>query len=49
MMSLNPAKTIRMDNEVGSIEIGKNADFTVLDKNLEVYMMIKNEKVGYKK
>lgn len=49
MMSLNPAKTIKMENEIGSIEIGKRADFTVLDKNLEVFMVIKDGKTGYKR
>jgi N-acetylglucosamine-6-phosphate deacetylase len=38
-----------MDKEIGSIEIGKCADFTVLDKNLEVYMVIKGGNVGYKR
>ena len=35
MMSLNPAKIIKMDDVIGSIEIGKNADFTILDKELQ--------------
>jgi len=34
-----------MENEIGSIEIGKRADFTVLDK----FMVIKDGNVGYKR
>ncbi len=49
MMCLNPAKIIKLDKEIGSIEVGKRADFTVLDKNLEVTMVIKGGNVGYKR
>lgn len=34
--SLTPAKVIRMDREIGSIEEGKAADFIVLDRALNV-------------
>lgn len=34
--TIAPAKAIRMDNEIGSIETGKKADFVVLDKDLNV-------------
>jgi predicted amidohydrolase YtcJ len=30
-ITLGPAFTLRMDDEVGSIEVGKRADFAVLD------------------
>jgi len=49
MMSLNPARIIKMEDEIGSIQVGKRADFTVLDENLEVLMVIKSGKAGYKR
>jgi len=33
MITLNAAKTLGIDDKVGSIEAGKLADFTILDKN----------------
>lgn len=30
--SLNPARAIKMDNEIGSIKVGKKADFIILDE-----------------
>ena len=35
-MTLNPAKEIRMEKEIGSLEVGKRADLVVLDDNLEI-------------
>lgn len=35
-MTLNPAKEIGMENEIGSIAVGKRADLVVLDENLEI-------------
>lgn len=32
----NPAKSIRMDNKIGSIDIGKDADIVVMDKDLNL-------------
>ena len=49
MMSLNPAKVIKMDDKIGSIEIGKNADFTILDKNLQVSKVVLAGKIVYKR
>lgn len=40
MMSLNPARVIKMDDKIGSIEIGKNADFTILDSELQVSKVV---------
>ena len=40
MGSLNPAKAIGISRNVGSIEIGKDADFTVFDKNFKVRLTI---------
>ena len=31
--TINPAKTLGMDKDVGSIEVGKLADLVVLDRN----------------
>lgn len=49
MMSLNPAKVLKMDDTIGSIEVGKNADFTVLDNNLEVEKVVLNGKIAYQR
>ncbi len=58
-VTINPAKALQMNNEIGSIEINKRADFSVFDtkeyadiiynvgRNLNV-MTIKNGKVIYK-
>ena len=35
-MTLTPAKEIGMDEEIGSIAVGKRADLVVLDENLEI-------------
>lgn len=40
MASLNPAKLVKLDKDFGSIEIGKRADFAVLDKNHKVVSSI---------
>ncbi len=47
MTSLNPAKVIRMDKHLGSIEIGKEANFAVLDESFKVLMTIVKGKVVY--
>jgi len=39
MASLNPAKVLGIDDEVGTIEVGKRADLVVLDDNLEIHMV----------
>lgn len=36
MASLSPAKAIGVDNMKGSIEIGKDADLILLDKNINI-------------
>lgn len=40
MMTVNPAKDIRVDDEIGSIKVGKSADLVILDKNLNVMKTI---------
>ena len=43
----NPAQNIGVLNERGTIEVGKRADLTVLDKNYEVLYTVVNGKVVY--
>jgi imidazolonepropionase-like amidohydrolase len=33
MVTINPAKQLKIDNRVGSIEVGKDADLTIYDKH----------------
>lgn len=39
-VSINPAKAIRVDKEVGSIEVGKMADMVVMDDQWNIKMVI---------
>ena len=44
--TLTPAKAIRMDDQIGSLDAGKWADFVVLDQDLQVKAVyINGEKV----
>lgn len=45
----NPAKNLGIYDKMGSIAVGKRADFTVLDENFEVLLTIRAGKVVYKK
>ncbi len=45
--TINPAKNLGVDNRKGSIEIGKDADFTVVDKDFNVYMTVCRGKIVY--
>lgn len=47
--SINPAKNLNVDGELGSIEVGKRASFVVLDKDFSVIMTIRDGKVIYEK
>lgn len=47
--TINPAKNLKIDNEVGSIKVGKNADLTVLDGEFEVLLTLRNGKTIYAK
>ena len=38
--TINPAKAIRVDDKTGSIAVGKSADIVVLDKDLEIKLVI---------
>ncbi|MDD4421713.1 MAG: N-acetylglucosamine-6-phosphate deacetylase, partial [Eubacteriales bacterium] len=45
MASLNPAKTLGIEGETGSISVGKYADITVLDRHLQVKYTLVNGKI----
>ncbi len=45
--TINPAKNLKMDNELGSIAVGKRADFTIINSNYDVLMTIRGGKVIY--
>ena len=42
MASLNPARLLGMDNEIGSIEVGKNADLVFVDDAFNVKQVMVN-------
>lgn len=46
--TINPAKNLGIDKEVGSIKVGKRADFTVLNERYEIIMTIRDGEVIYK-
>lgn len=45
--TINPARTLKIDQETGSIEVGKYADFTVLNAAYDVIMTIRGGKIIY--
>lgn len=45
----NPAKNLGLFDKIGSISEGKFADFTVIDKDVNVYMTIREGNIIYKK
>lgn len=47
--TINPAKNLNVFDKVGSIEIGKNADFAVLDKEFNVELTVRKGEVIYSK
>ncbi len=49
MASLNPAKTLGLDGQIGSIAIGKFADLVILDKDLNVCQTFINGKCEYER
>ena len=46
--TLNPAKNLGIDKEVGSIKVGKKADFTVLNDKYEVLLTVRDGNIIYK-
>ncbi len=49
MASINPARNLGVDKEMGSIALGKKANLTVLDKEYNVVMTIREGVVVYSK
>lgn len=49
MATINPAKNLKMENEIGSIKVGKKADFAIIDKDINVYKTIRDGEVVYSK
>lgn len=49
MATINPARNLGVDKEMGSIALGKKANLTVLDKDLSVVMTIREGNVIYKR
>lgn len=49
LASINPARSIKIDDRKGSIEIGKDADIAIFDENLNCYTTISNGKIIYQK
>ena len=47
--TINPAKNLNVFDKVGSIEVGKNADFAVLDKEFNVELTVRKGEVIYSK
>ncbi len=49
LATVNPAKNLGIFDTKGSIALGKDADFAVIDKDLNVYMTVSNGNIIYKK
>ena len=47
--TINPAKNLKIENKKGSIALGKDADFVIIDKDLNVYATYVNGKEVYRK
>jgi N-acetylglucosamine-6-phosphate deacetylase len=48
--TINPARTLKIDNEAGSIKVGKRADFAVIDaETYDVLYTVRGGKVVYQK
>jgi len=45
--SLNPAKAIKTDREIGSIEVGKKADIIIADGEFEIISTIIDGEIRY--
>jgi len=46
--SLNPAKALNEDAEIGSLEVGKRADIIIADEKFNIYMTILGGEIKYK-
>ncbi len=49
LATINPAKNLKVDHYLGSIKVGKRADFVVLDKDLNVVKTVREGKVIYER
>ena len=49
LASLNPAKSIKIDDKKGSLEIGKDADIAIFDDNMNCHLTIVEGQIVYKK
>lgn len=47
--TINPAKNLGLDDKIGSIKVGKNADFCVLDGEFNCLLTIRDGEIIYKK
>lgn len=45
----NPARSLNLFDEIGSIRVGKRADFAVLDRDFEVICTVRDGKIVYKR
>ena len=45
--TINPAKNLGLDNEIGSIKVGKRADFTVINENYDILYTVVGGKIVY--
>lgn len=49
LATINPARVLGIDNQKGSIALGKDADFAIIDKDYNVYMTVSNGRVVFDK
>jgi N-acetylglucosamine-6-phosphate deacetylase len=49
LATINPAKYIGVDNKKGTLDIGKDADITIIDDKLEIYYTLGKGKTLYEK
>lgn len=49
LATINPARVLEIDNQKGSIALGKDADFAIIDKYYNVYMTVSNGRVVFDK
>ena len=46
--TINPARSVGLDNEIGSLEVGKFADIVICDTELNIKYVIVDGKIIYK-
>lgn len=49
LATINQARVLGIDNQKGSIALGKDADFAIIDKDYNVYMTVSNGRVVFDK